>query len=93
MIAAGQWQPVILESGLPGGNFQKTARERELVARALRPPPPTCFMKQEGPLATRSSCGSVIARARIGSSLRQKRHSFRALSGSAVAQTGTGTHV
>ena len=29
MIAAGQWQPVILESELPGGKLPETARERE----------------------------------------------------------------
>jgi hypothetical protein len=52
MIAAGQWQPVIRESELPGGNFQKLRASAKLVARALRPPPPTCFTKQEGPLAT-----------------------------------------
>lgn len=55
MIAAGWWQPVILESELPGGKLPETARERELVARALRPPPPTCLIKQEGPLATQQS--------------------------------------
>ena len=51
MIAAGQWQPVILESELPGGKLPETARERELVARALRPPPPTCLQAGR-PLAT-----------------------------------------
>ena len=29
MIAAGQWQPVIRESELPGGKLPETARERE----------------------------------------------------------------
>ena len=51
MIAAGQWQPVIRESELPGGKLPETARERELVARALRPPPPTCLQAGR-PLAT-----------------------------------------
>lgn len=52
MIAAGQWQPVILESELPGGKLPETARERELVARALRPPPPSRSVSRVGLLAT-----------------------------------------
>jgi hypothetical protein len=81
MIAAGWWQPVILERDSPGGKLPDTARERELVARALRPPPPTCFVKQEGPLATLQRCGFVIARTRLGSWLQHNRKTFRGLPG------------
>ena len=51
MIAAESVAAGDSRKGIAGGTHQKRAQAR-LVARALRPPPPTCFSKQEGPLAT-----------------------------------------
>ena len=81
MIAAGQWQPVILESELPGGKLPETARERELVARALRPSPPTCFTKQERPLGHAAVADSWLQHHASAAASANMRHSLRGLSG------------
>jgi hypothetical protein len=47
----GQRQPAILEGELPG-DIPENARKRVLVARALRPPPPSCSLSRKGLLAT-----------------------------------------
>jgi hypothetical protein len=80
MIAAGQWQPVILESELPGGKLPETARERELVARALRPPPPTCL--QAGRAAGHAAVADAWLQHHASAAASANvRHSLRGLSG------------
>jgi hypothetical protein len=80
-------QPVILESELPG-EISRNARERELVARALRPPPPYLLLKQEGRWPTQqlrirdrksmnrqlTSAKAALLSSAVG--LKQSRHRF-----------------
>ena len=93
MIAAGQWQPVIGESELPGGKLPETARERETGCPGVAASSPYLLTSRKGRWP-RSSCGFVVVRARIGSGfgkhaalvaravwLKQSRRRFRGDSG------------
>lgn len=79
-LRQSQWLPAILESELPGGSFQTRAQARTGCPGVAASSPYLLF--EAGRVAGhRSSCGYGLARARVGNWLRQKRHSFRALSG------------
>ena len=75
MIAAGQWQPVIGESELPGGKLPETARERETGCPGFAASSPYLLTSRKGRWP-RSSCGLVVVRARIGSGFGNMRHSL-----------------
>ena len=75
MIAAGQWQPVIGESELPGGKLPETARERETGCPGFAASSPYLLTSRKGRWP-RSSCGFMLVRSRIGSGFGDMRHSL-----------------
>lgn len=100
MIAAGQWQPAILESELPGGKLPETARERETGCPGVAAFSPYLLYEAGTAAEPRSSCGCMLATPCIGSGfgkhaalvaravwLKQSRRRFRGDSGKAQEPT------